>query len=307
MYSITVGQETIPVRPNPEHVYLIETALVAKGYGVTPELIRRHKKDHADELVEGKHWVVSKTHTLGGRQSATFWTKRGVVRLGFFIKSERAKLFRDAAEDLIIAAASRELPLNYPDALRAVAELNEKVATIAEAIALILPRVEFGAKSKATGLPRTKLIPAYFRTGRIDGVTRHFLTAERQMDLGFFTPHWRCRMTIRFPLTRERTGRRTGPRYRLVIDRTGLTGSADCAARMIGLAMMYRDQRHSAVSPERRAQAVRIARLGMRIQSLWARVFVQQISQHDPRLDQVSTARERAVREYCYAGEGRAA
>lgn len=30
------------------------------------------------------------------------WTKRGIVRLGFFIKSERAKMFRDWAEDLVI-------------------------------------------------------------------------------------------------------------------------------------------------------------------------------------------------------------
>ena len=30
------------------------------------------------------------------------WTKRGIVRLGFFIKSERAKMFRDWAEDLVV-------------------------------------------------------------------------------------------------------------------------------------------------------------------------------------------------------------
>jgi len=30
------------------------------------------------------------------------WTKRGIVRLGFFVKSERAKMFRDWAEDLVI-------------------------------------------------------------------------------------------------------------------------------------------------------------------------------------------------------------
>ena len=114
-------------------------------------------------------------------------------------------------------------------------------------------------------------------------------------------------MTIRFPTTRERTGRRTGPRYRRVIDRTGLTGSALCAARMLSLAMLYRDESHTHVIQERRAQAVRIARLGMRIQALWARVFARQIDQHDPRLDEASNARERAVREYCHACEGRAA
>lgn len=37
-----------------------------------------------------------------GASRGTMWTKKGVVRLGFFIKSARAKLFRDWAEELII-------------------------------------------------------------------------------------------------------------------------------------------------------------------------------------------------------------
>lgn len=115
-------------------------------------------------------------------------------------------------------------------------------------------------------------------------------------------------MTIRFPLTRERTGRRTGPRYRRVIDRTGLFGSAACAARSIDMAMRYRDEQQPAhLSDEQRQFRTRIARLGMRVMALWARVFAGQIDQHDPRLDEAINARERAVREYCYAAEGRAA
>lgn len=39
----------------------------------------------------------------GGYQfRQVLWTKRGIVRLGFFVKSERARLFRDWAEDLVI-------------------------------------------------------------------------------------------------------------------------------------------------------------------------------------------------------------
>ena len=95
------------------------TADVAEGYGVNEATLRTHKRDHADELVDGKHWVVGITNTLGGPQQATLWTKRGVVRLGFFIRSERAKRFRDAAEDLVIAAegAVRQPPRNYIGAL----------------------------------------------------------------------------------------------------------------------------------------------------------------------------------------------
>lgn len=94
--------EPITVTPSAEHEYTLPTDLVAKGYGVTADTIRQHKKSHKDELLEGKHWVVSKTHTPGGKQLMTLWTKRGIVRLGFFIKSKAAKRFRDLAEDLII-------------------------------------------------------------------------------------------------------------------------------------------------------------------------------------------------------------
>jgi hypothetical protein len=104
--AITVDGDRIPIRPDDEHEYVLETALAAKGYGVGPELIRQHKRRHADELIEGKHWVVTNSNTPGGEQSATFWTKRGIIRLGFFIRSERAKRFRDAAEDLIVRVVS---------------------------------------------------------------------------------------------------------------------------------------------------------------------------------------------------------
>ena len=43
-------------------------------------------------------------HCLSGSYpfKTVLWTKRGIVRLGFFIKSERARMFRDWAEDLVI-------------------------------------------------------------------------------------------------------------------------------------------------------------------------------------------------------------
>lgn len=43
---------------------------------------------------------------------AVFWTKAGIIRLGFSIKSERAKLFRDWAESVILnySAPAVQLP-----------------------------------------------------------------------------------------------------------------------------------------------------------------------------------------------------
>lgn len=92
--------------PSQEHEYLMTTEQVAKGYGIGTATLRRHRMEHADELVEGKHFIVRVSNLNADRKSATYkqilWTKRGIVRLGFFVKSERAKIFRNLTEDLVI-------------------------------------------------------------------------------------------------------------------------------------------------------------------------------------------------------------
>ncbi|MDB9911049.1 hypothetical protein N8Z33_00980 [Flavobacteriaceae bacterium] len=96
---------SVAVFPNHEHEFLLPTKEVALGYDASPYSIRMAKKRHKDELIEGKHFISSVTichGAKGGASKGTMWTKRGIVRLGFFIKSKRAKLFRDWAEDLII-------------------------------------------------------------------------------------------------------------------------------------------------------------------------------------------------------------
>ena len=91
-------------------------------------------------------------------------------------------------------------------------------------------------------------------------------------------------ISIKFPMRKERTGRRTGPRFRLVPDKAGLHGAAFCAAGMVGLALSHRERRpYSSASDTPRFH--RIERLQMRLAALWARVFAGQIDQHDPRLD----------------------
>lgn len=104
---------SVDVIPSKIHEFLMTTNEVAKGYGINPSSLRSQKHEHRDELVEGKHFVTGvgisndPTNDLciseGSYQSTqVFWTKRGIVRLGFFIKSERAKMFRDWAEDLVV-------------------------------------------------------------------------------------------------------------------------------------------------------------------------------------------------------------
>ncbi len=102
--QVTDGLQ-VAVYPNHQHEFLLPTKEVALGYDVSPYTVRRHKQLQKTELIEGKHFL-SNVQILngakGGASKGTMWTKRGIVRLGFFIKSERAKLFRDWAEDLII-------------------------------------------------------------------------------------------------------------------------------------------------------------------------------------------------------------
>lgn len=74
---------------------------MALGYGVAQKTVNDHRSNHSDELLENKHWLRLEVQTKGGKQKVIHWTKKGIVRLGFFIKSENAKKFRDWAEDYI--------------------------------------------------------------------------------------------------------------------------------------------------------------------------------------------------------------
>ena len=111
--SLTVTEGlTVTILPNSSHEFLMPTKEVAKGYGTSDYNIRQHKLEHSNELIEGKHFIsgVSIPHVAHrGSSKGVLWTKRGIVRLGFFIKSERAKLFRDWAEELVINATVKNI------------------------------------------------------------------------------------------------------------------------------------------------------------------------------------------------------
>lgn len=99
--------------------WLMSSNDVANGYGVSRQTIDSHKSNHDDEIKIGIHFVKGAEifGTLGGKQPhQIYWTKAGVVRLGFFIKSERAKLFRDWAESVVLAVSAP--PVDLPKAIR---------------------------------------------------------------------------------------------------------------------------------------------------------------------------------------------
>lgn len=105
--NLKVTEElAVTVLPNSDFEFLMTTKEVAHGYGVTEYAIRKNKFSLGDELVEGKHYIIAVTIGNGGSKiphNAVLWTKRGVIRLGFAMRSPRAKLFRDWAEELIIS------------------------------------------------------------------------------------------------------------------------------------------------------------------------------------------------------------
>ena len=108
---------TVQLYTNPKFDFLMDNKTVALGYGVADSTIKSNKSNHSDELIEGKHFVYgSAVQNLDGRSdirpNMIFWTKAGVIRLGFFIKSERAKAFRDWAEKIVLEVTAP--PANLP-------------------------------------------------------------------------------------------------------------------------------------------------------------------------------------------------
>ncbi|MCW0509496.1 hypothetical protein [Riemerella anatipestifer] len=108
---------SVAVLQDQAHEFLMPVKDVALGYGVSSGTIRSTQSRHQDELIEGKHYIrgVAFCNTLANVQPhAVYWTKTGIVRLGFFIKSERAKMFRDWAENVILKTITPQLPVNLP-------------------------------------------------------------------------------------------------------------------------------------------------------------------------------------------------
>lgn len=99
MKQVTFQSSTISVVESSDHIFLMSSKDVANGYGVSESVLRSHRTNQSDELIEGKHFIIDRSYR---NTPKTYWTKRGVVRLGNYIKSEQGKKFRDWAEDYII-------------------------------------------------------------------------------------------------------------------------------------------------------------------------------------------------------------
>ena len=77
---------------------LSTTAQVAQNYGISQDTIRDHLKNHSDEILENIHFIL-KTNKFNNK--VIKWTLKGIVVLGFFIRSPQAKKFRIWASELL--------------------------------------------------------------------------------------------------------------------------------------------------------------------------------------------------------------
>lgn len=68
---------------------------VAQRYGVSVSNIKEHKRKHADEIIDGIHFVTEQ-NKFGVNEIK--WTLRGIIKLGMFIRSAESKAFRIWAE-----------------------------------------------------------------------------------------------------------------------------------------------------------------------------------------------------------------
>ncbi len=117
--TVTEGV-VVNVMPSTRHEFLMTTREVASGYGTSVYVIRKAVVRHHSDFVDGFHYLGNETicHAASpGSSKGTLWTKAGIIRLGFFVKSGRAKLFRDWAEHLILSTLEggrKQLPERTP-------------------------------------------------------------------------------------------------------------------------------------------------------------------------------------------------
>ena len=149
--SIEISDElVVEVQPNVEHEWLLSSKDVAEGYGLSASGLRMTKKRYSDELIDGTHFITVTNSDANPRagipHSETYWTKEGVVMLGFFIKTPTAKEFRRWASNFIVEKSKEPkapaVPMTYIEALQAHLESVKQLEEANKVIALQAPKVE---------------------------------------------------------------------------------------------------------------------------------------------------------------------
>jgi prophage antirepressor-like protein len=101
----------------------------AKGYGVTSKTVRNHISNHCDEIRDGIERGTQTLGTLGGEQKHTVLYREGVIKLGFFIKSKSAAIFRQWATNLVVQHLDNK-GMDIGQVLDAIGNLKENIAEV---------------------------------------------------------------------------------------------------------------------------------------------------------------------------------
>ncbi|MDX4061682.1 hypothetical protein Q6A90_04810 [Aliarcobacter skirrowii] len=128
----------IEIIEDSKFVFTQTTNEVAKAYFGEPKTvqqaelfakqIRQTRLNNKQEFIENKHFFYIYDNK---NRKTIIWTKNGIVRLGFYIKSERAKKFRDWAEDYIVNQKSYETTIQIE-----LSKLNQEIKDLKNQLAL---------------------------------------------------------------------------------------------------------------------------------------------------------------------------
>ena len=143
----------IEIVEDSKFVFTQTTNEVAKAYFGEPRTIqqaelfakqiRQTRLNNKQEFIENKHFFY--IYDDKNRKSIV-WTKNGIIRLGFFIKSERAKKFRDWAEDYIVNEKSSNNDLQK--ILNQLETQNQEIQNLKNQIAVKTKKLEAKTKPK---------------------------------------------------------------------------------------------------------------------------------------------------------------
>ncbi|OUT11124.1 phage antirepressor protein [Campylobacter concisus] len=121
---------------------------VAEGFGVTQEAVRKQRTQGATEYIEGVHFYyqdvtqnkdrimtpITNRAGVSNAQKMVFWTKKGVITLGFKLtETPQTIAFRDWASDFILNSNNRPTTIQeLLDNPRSLAELALRYADTLE-------------------------------------------------------------------------------------------------------------------------------------------------------------------------------
>ena len=174
---------------------------VAQAFGVSEEAIRSQKA--RNEFKEGVHFYLLQNATGNAKQ--TFWTKKGVITLGFKLtETPQTIIFRDWASDFILQ--KYQTPQTFSQALYLAAEQAQQIETLQQKARADAPYVSFAksveasvdsilignyakllSDSEGVSIGQNRLFD-FLRANSylISGGARHNVPMQRYIDRGYF-------------------------------------------------------------------------------------------------------------------------